>query len=115
MSEESEMTGEAVARWSQRFAASDALSQLFDEGDVEVSQDALDPFDVSRDDGHVTVTFHHAIDDQHSVRAVGVFDAVEETLVRAELEESFVAAPLAGNGTVWRYEDGEVTKSRWIS
>lgn len=117
MSEDAiELSEENAARWYETFEGTEALSRLLATAeDVKLSIDALERERVIEHEDEIGVYLYHEESKGNYVRITGYFNLDSEELQKAELDDAYVSAPLAGHGMIWRYEDGEITSNRWIS
>lgn len=115
MTDTQELTEDEAAYWYRTFEASDALSRLFDTADVAVAANELERQTVRTGGGLVTVKLCHEAREGDYVLVRGRFDADSGELLDAEIDDAYIAAPLAGHGRVWRYEDDEITEIPWMS
>lgn len=115
MSDKTELSGDEAVYWYERLENESALQRVFDASTVEVTQDELSRKSVHEyADGRVRVRLKYVESEGDFVSATGEFEA-DGALSYVELDDGVVAAPLAGHGEVWRYEDGRIIQSSWIS
>lgn len=101
--------------WCRRFLNTGPVHQLTAAADVTLTLGESDEHTVTIDDDTVSVHLHYNESESHFIRVYGVFSLTDDTLQWAELEDGVLAGPLSGHGTCWRYHNGEVRKSTWIS
>lgn len=116
-----EISRQEASRWFYRLRTHPDLQTLVeksDDFDVTVT-DLIDEEVRVSESGERVVFLRLQEDEVTNYIASGIFEADkspdEAELVELYIEESVMYSPLAGHGTRWTFDEGEVVAREWLS
>lgn len=116
-----EFSRQETSRWFYRLRTHPDLQELARKAeDFNVSIDELADEEIRISESGERIVFLRVQKDEvTNYIATGIFEEDENPseaeLVDVRVEKSAVHSPLAGRGTRWQFEDGEVVPREWIS